>query len=344
MAKKIKKRSDGRYEQKIAIEKNGTVRYKSVYGHTKAELERKVQKEYKKIDAEYNPLFSEIADEWLEEHRQVISLATYKSYDASLKDINTAFQGVPIRSIRPLDIQRYLDQKAAQSYSFSYVNHALIVFRLIFKYALLKGIMTVNPCAPVTMPKCKPKKKVKMPSPHDLQAVLDNVDAPFGLFPYMLYFTGMRKGELLALRYEDISNGYIHVNKAVIFDGNRPIVRPQTKTSAGMRNIPLLEPLEKVLPKGKGLIFHDGQGNPLTNSAFYKDWKMYLKSVGADFTPHQLRHAFATLCYDANLSPKDAQTILGHSSEQITLNIYTEISKSREEHIRDSLNRYVTKK
>lgn len=154
----------------------------------------------------------------------------------------------------------------------------------------------------------------------------------------MLYYTGCRRSELLGLKYSDIHDGFIYINRVIIFENGKPVVRNYTKTQAGMRKIPLVEPVKDVLPKEKeGFIFTNSQGNLLTLSQLNGAWARYKKNTGVQFTPHQLRHAFATLCFDAGLRPKEAQTILGHSKESTTLDIYTDIDKERQEHIRETL-------
>lgn len=108
-----------------------------------------------------------------------------------------------------------------------------------------------------------------------------------------------------------------------------------------MRIIPLLIPLKNVLEEKNGYIFNDN-GNLLTLTQFSSRWRKYVASTGVTLTPHQLRHAFATICFDAGLEPKDASRILGHSKIELTLDVYTHIRQSRNKDTVDKLNQFVT--
>ena len=186
-----------------------------------------------------------------------------------------------------------------------------------------------------------------MPSDEEIERVKAGLFLDFGLFPYFLLHTGMRRGELLALRWEDIDREHklITVNKAVYFAGNTPQIKAP-KTDSGRREIVLLDALAAVLPKdGKGYVF--GGEKPLTKCQVRKRWEKWCREAGlatkdgrAMVTPHQLRHAFATILFDAGIDAKVAQELLGHSSIQVTRDIYTHIRKSRMESTAETLNNY----
>lgn len=117
------------------------------------------------------------------------------------------------------------------------------------------------------------------------------------------------------------------------------------KTDAGIRDVAMLACVEErlsVMAKGKSdADFLFGGDKPLTKSAFRRKWQAYKKETGIDFTPHQLRHAYATLLYDAGIDEKVAQGLMGHSTIALTRDIYTHVRQSRLDSAASSLNQYV---
>ena len=76
----------------------------------------------------------------------------------------------------------------------------------------------------------------------------------------------------------------------------------------------------------------------MTEGQARNKWKDYLAATGLQITPHQLRHAYATILFDAGIDDKDAQELLGHANISTTRDIYTHISKSRFEKTAQKLN------
>lgn len=171
---------------------------------------------------------------------------------------------------------------------------------------------------------------------------MKSVDLQFGLFAYFVLYTGCRRGEALALKYEDIDfeNNTVSINKVVVFEYGKPKIYHRAKSKDGVRTIPLLTPLKNVLTKKKGYIFNINS-QLLTLSQFNILWRKYKKETGVNLSPHQLRHAFATICFDAGLTPKDASQILGHSKIELTLDVYTHIKQSRTQETANKLNEYL---
>jgi integrase len=177
----------------------------------------------------------------------------------------------------------------------------------------------------------------ELPSDADIEIIKRSVDLLFGLFAYFILYSGLRRGELLALKWEDIDfdRNTISVNKAMYWNVNQPVIK-DTKTEAGNRVVPLLQPLKDHLTGGEGYIF----GLP-TQTVFRRKWNKYRAETGIEVTPHQLRHAFATICYEAGIEDKDAQQLLGHASVSTTRDIYTHIREQRKQQTAEKLNAFV---
>ena len=109
----------------------------------------------------------------------------------------------------------------------------------------------------------------------------------------------------------------------------------------------LAQALENV-PRGVGLVFRAAGGGPLTQSAWKSGWVAYnnmLKREGAEreIRPHDLRHTYATILYDAGIDVKSSQYLLGHADVSVTMQIYTHLSNERKSKSVDALLAYADK-
>ena len=107
------------------------------------------------------------------------------------------------KDIAPLDIKRLLDRMAKQKYSAQTVRVQRIVINLIFKYAVLNEYLDINPVTAVSVPRNLPKAKRELPSDDEIETVMQSVDVSFGMFAYLILFTGCRRGEALALQWNN---------------------------------------------------------------------------------------------------------------------------------------------
>lgn len=171
--------------------------------------------------------------------------------------------------------------------------------------------------------------------------ILRIIDQTEWLLPFFLLYSGLRRGEVVALTYGDIDreNKLIRVNKAAGYADNIPFLKAP-KSQAGNRNVILIDKLAARIPDGPpdNLIFPGKNGEMFHSKAFYDAWYNWEAEMGIKVTPHQLRHGFATLLLEAGLDTKDAQEQLGHSSEAMTKDIYEHIRDSRRKISAEKLN------
>ncbi len=330
------RRKDGTWQQALTVNINGRKVQKYFYGKTKSEVLRKVQA-YKDLQSD-GPTFTEVADEWWDQHEPTLAVNTTKSYKPALARAKAAFGDRRIRQILPTEINKFLrdfikEIDAARKTAAT----QLMVVNLICKYGVEMGYLPSNPARDLSLPKNLTRKTRPMPTSEDIQKVKDSTDEPFGMFAYWTLYTGCRRGELQALTWEDvdIKEGWVHVNKSLYYNAGKPTVKAP-KTESGIRDIPLLKKLAEKLKPGKGLIFANKRGSYMTEWEFQNAWGKYADTTGISCTPHGLRHAFTTMLFEAGIAPKDIQTIVGHAQLSTTMDIYT--------HIRaDQANRVKTK-
>ena len=330
------KRKDGSYQEKIKLSSG---KYKYFYGKTKSEVLKKLQQFTE--EEERGILFRDVAEQWWEEYEKDVVPSTLQGYQGRFKRAMEEFGDMPMKDITANDIFNLLERLKAERYSFKSVSAQKQVINMIFKFAMRQkgNKLQMNPCNAVSVPKNLPKSKRSLPANEELQVV----EKSDWLFPFFLLYTGMRRGEALAIRYEDIDweRKVIHVKRAVGYKNHIPYIK-ETKTEAGERDVILLDKLAQRLPKKKkGLIFPNPQGEIWYESCIDHKWKAWREANGITLTAHQLRHGYATILFEAGLEVKDAQYLLGHSSASVTQDIYTHIRTERQERNADKLNKYL---
>ena len=288
--------------------------------------------------------FADAANDWERQHLDEISYKTAEAYRAPTRRLVDQYGARPLNDITAADVAAYLSMLGKQNYSRRSVQMHRDILNMIFNRAIVAGKLTTNPCAAVSMPRGLTTSRRELPTDDAIQAVKSGAGAPFGLFALVCLYSGLRRGEALALTYEDIDRaaGVIHVTKAVEFVGNNPHLKTP-KTAAGYRDAILLDALAEAIPAdGTGLIFPRPDGGLLTKIQYRKRWIKYCEAIGCDITAHQLRHGFATILYEAGVPDKDAQELLGHSSITVTRDVYTHIRQSRREDTASRLNQYIS--
>lgn len=341
----MKKRKDGRYLKVVTI--NGKRLYFYSSKTTEQQAERDINRQilsYTKQE-EKGKLFCDVAEEWEEEHFPKIEYNTARRYKVLLNYAIEEFEDIYIKDIQPIDVEQYLNYFVSRNYSSKSIKDTLSVLRLVCKYACIKGYITTDPTRYITPPKGKAPVKRQALTEEEVEIVKDNINQPFGLFPYFLMYTGLRKGEALALQYKDIDfdNKEISVSKSIYYKGGVAHIKG-TKTESGERKVFLPDVLADKLSKGKAeeYLFSVDGTKPLAYSTFERKWKKYKEEVGLNITAHQLRHTYATILFEAEIDAKDAQYLLGHSDISVTRNIYTHIRKNHLEQTGEKLNRYIS--
>ena len=329
----MKKRSDGLYQKFVTLP-NG--KRKAFYGRSQAEINRKITAY--QFELSESPYFGTVIEDWWEEKQKNIVPSTALGYSASVKRAKEQFSNVRTKNITPQQIASFLRSLASQGKGKKVCATQRNVLNMVFDYAVLQGYVQFNPCASVKLPSGLKAQKRSLPSDEDLKAVEESE----WLFPFFLLYTGLRRGEALAITYEDIDREkkVIHVTKAVGYANNKPYLK-STKTDSGRRDVILLDKLAQRIPEGHGLLFPAPDGELYHESHIRRDWLAWAEKAGTNVTPHQLRHGYATILHDAGIDVKDAQYLLGHSTVAMTQDVYTHIRQSRISAASDKLNAFV---
>lgn len=163
-----------------------------------------------------------------------------------------------------------------------------------------------------------------------------------------MFFTGLRPGEAMALKFKDLSNGYINVSKTIESHGKRDITTPKTYSSN--RKVKINRKLEKDLLKlkklyeDKGIPFSDdlflfGATKPLSPSTIDRRKKKACEKAGIkSITKHQFRHSHATMLYNAGIPLTEVSRRLEHSKVSTTLDVYSHTDLTQEKRVLNTLN------
>ncbi len=325
------------------------------------------------LDSPKERTFGEVAGEWERVHREEIEERTWNNYAPHYQDILTKHGKKPFSAVTAVDVDAHLKVAKARGLSATVVNTIRSIYRMIFDYAVINDVAPYNPVSSIRLPKGLKRGKRIAPTEDQMRAIMENVDKPFGLFPFFLLCTGMRKSEALALTWSDVDfrRKEIQVNKALDYRiGSAPTVKTP-KTDAGTRVVPIVDILLPELKAAKKkrkseYLFpqppssRGGKGGGLmTERAYEGAWMRYcqeagLMEMGADgkpkpaITAHNLRHGTATLMFESKVDELTVQKTLGHSRIEITREIYTDLREGQRKKsvakFNATLNKYRTEK
>ena len=278
------------------------------------------------------PVFKEYAEGWIKTFKlQKLKPTTLKGYQAILRShFYPVWKNTPINLISTKVIQDFLCEK--KSLSNKYLHEMRVLLAQIMDSALRDGLITVNPAKDHRIFNPSPKQPVQRNalSLDVLKEIIPsvwNLERHDRLYLSLVIFTGMRRGEVLALRWEDIDldENVIHVQRNVTYTNNQPFIG-SPKTQSGYRSVPILEDLLSFLTpyEKKGyIVFGADFETPMTLQAFrcmeYRIQKV-VDLHGA--TAHVFRHTMGTMLNDANADVKTIQSILGQSDYKTTMDRY----------------------
>lgn len=335
--KKMYQRPDGLYEKIL------TINHKRIAfrGKSEREVTRKIL-EYHEAE-ERGPLFSDVAWDWREEHFDKLAYNSVRAYTKPFERVLEYFGADYIKDIKPSDVDKFVKYLALERYyAAQTVTAHLNITHMIFTYAVVHDIISVNPAEQVKVPKGLKKTSRRAPTDEEIEIVKANINKPFGLFYFFVLYTGCRRGEALAIQFKDIDrkNKVIHITKSVYYEGCTPKIK-KPKTKAGERTVPLLDILADKLPKGKPDHFLFGGDSPLRKANMQDGIRSYKKKTGLNISPHYLRHGYATILFEAGIDVKTAQSLLGHSDFQTTMNVYTHMSAEHAQKGGEKLNDFL---
>lgn len=320
-------RPDGLHETIIKI--NG--KRKAFRGKTDREVWEKVKSYRADVAAGKTETFENVAHAWWNEIEPTLAPNSLRNYSPAYERAIEEFKGEDVASITAKEIEKYVNRFAKTHAKKTVITQRQII-RQILNKAQREGYIAYNPADAVLLPKNLPQKKRHAPSSDQIAKIKAGVSDDFGLFAFLIYYTGCRRGEAQGLMYEDIDlkNKRIRIQRSVYNTGPTPQIK-LPKTEAGIRSVPLLTALADALPNKKhGYIFStDGGASPLPGWKLEDLYVGYKTRTGVTVSPHEIRHGYASALYESGVDYKTMQQLLGHAQLATTMDIYTEIFDNR---------------
>lgn len=234
----------------------------------------------------------------------------------------------------------------------SYMDKLRVLMHDLFATAVDNGFCERDPTVRLKIPKIKEERRDAF-TPEEVRTIIryamayDNRRTAVAIITLLL--TGLRRGELLALKPEDITDTTLTVNRAVYLDRNKPVVEEgEAKTKGSLRTIALLPEVAHLLlslPHRGEYIFSTEKGTILHPRNFNRDYDRFFAHLREDnavryLSPHCCRHTFTTLSLASGANLAAVSGILGHANMKTTSRYAHPDTKSKEtavQQLRDSL-------
>ena len=332
-------RKDGRYEGRFSNIRCKKIHYfygKSINEVKRKMLEYKEAQEHSDISLTVKTLFWE----WLGTSKFRLKESTVSNYVCKAEShILPAFGNVPADKLDASLLHKFITEKLNGGLSSNYVADIVILLKSIMKFAVNKYNIQ-NKIAEVVLPKRK-KAEVALLSRSqqiNLQKYINSVQDLTSLGVALSLFTGLRIGELCALKWGnvDLTKKTIFVNKTIQrikADFGTKLVITEPKSNSSVREIPVPEcimPMLKKFSADKECYLLSGKSKPVEPRVMqYRFQKLLKKAKLPSIHFHALRHMFATNCVEMGFDVKSLSEILGHSGVEITLNRYVHSSLER---------------
>lgn len=290
--------------------------------------------------------FSDVAQAWFDEYEAGVKGSTALRTRSMIE--NHFLQTSMLGDVKMVDINVQLVQNVIDNLAEALKKHKRCVYYLseIFKFAVRKGVIASNPVLNVSIPReyKAPPTKAQYWEREQVLAFLDIIEKEYTgqidkifIFFRLLAFTGMRKGELMALRWGDVDldRREVSITKTVSRDKNGKQVITSPKTSTSNRAVILDAQTCRILrqyrsfvkAKNCQLVVPNEEGNPLGMTKGDKWLKHIIEKYNlVPMTVHGFRHTFASLAKDAGLDELQVQYQLGHVDVRTTLQYYVHLT------------------
>jgi integrase len=352
----IYKRKDGRWEGRYikGRAEDGRPRFGYVYGRRYGDVRAKLlplRHLYRGIHepSGYGGTFSQFAQAWLHEMAasaiRPLKPSTVSFYRTLLNTyLLPAFGERRLNSLTRGDISEFVESLMHRGMKTGSIRNIAGLLGRIMKAAASKGALPANPCGGIALPKrdVSPVRALRVREQQKIeQAAAQDKN---GLAVLLALFTGMRIGEICALKWEDVdlAKGVVNVRGTLQriasegAGGKTQLVFGTPKSAYANRSIPLTPTLARRLetemggrPDGYVVTCRGGFAEPRTLRYRFAG---ILKAAGVGHVCfHSMRHTFATRCVETGMDVTTLSRLLGHSSVKMTLDIYTDSSPERRE-------------
>lgn len=310
--------------------------------------------------------FQDTAQKWLKDYsRSGVKISSVRAREKEMKHFISVWGPYPINKITS-DMYQDRMYELNDQYSYNYTSGIHACGRMIFRYAVKRGLIKINPTVDFQMPK-RQQTVEELESTEEEYVFLekeelalflklsqsDGLEMDTLVFTVLAY-TGLRIGELLALKWTDFDeqHGTLRVTKT-LYNPNNNFEKYQLltpKTTGSIRTIRIDDMVANMLKKHRikqseiklknrliyndsGFIFAREDGHPQLRKVIETRIQRLLKKsqINKNITPHSFRHTHTSLLIEAGVGIKEIQQRLGHTDINTTMNIYAHMTANMEE-------------
>ena len=368
----IRKRKDGRWEGRYTAgydPKTGKRIIKNLLGKTQAEVKEKLKKaleECQGLDVSRSEEYTVAT--WLRTWYELyakpnVRTATADRYELMIEAYTIPRIGnIKLPKLTTRHLQKlykellengriHIGRDQNKGLSTTTVHSVHLMLHCALERAVKERLIPRNPCEDCIVPKPR-KLDMKILPPEHMKVYLDAANAR-GLLPmfYLELVSGLRKGELVALRWDDldIQQRTISVSKQYVRnpDGSLELTRPKTENSVRLVSIPQTAVDLLIQEHAKHPDSSYMFPSPLTGKMYHPDsvvnlHKKILKDAGLEYIRfHDLRHTFATIALQNGIDVKTVSSMLGHFDAGFTLRTYTHATRQRQEQAAQTMGSFM---
>ena len=289
---------------------------------------------------------SEFIQRWLADHVAHTTRPRTHAFYAMVSRlyIEPQIGHVPIQKLTPSAVQALISSVLDRGLSPTTARRVYATFHRALECAMKWGVVYRNVCDAIDAPR-EADHEIQPPDLPTAKALLSKaMETPYGVAFHLLAFTGMRRGEVPALRWKniDLENGAVSIVGAVGRENGQLVVTPPKSKSS--RRLVQIDPMTvSVLRshqlrqaehrlklgsvyKDKGYVFASPTGGLLDPDILTKTWQSICQQMGVKYRLHDLRHHHATALIESGVHIKAVQARLGHSSPSLTMAVYAHVS------------------
>lgn len=254
--------------------------------------------------------------------------SSLRNYDLAMRSrVLPQFGSVKLTDLTRGDLQDFVERLLESGLSPSSVGTTLLPLRAIYRRAMARGEVAVNPCSGLQLPAVRGRRE-RIADPTEAAHLIAAVPEEDRVIWMTAMYAGLRRGELRALRWEDVdlAEGVIRVERN--WDPQAGVI--ELKSRAGRRRVPIIGELRDALidhrvnaESTEGLIFGQTPDKPFNGHSAQRRADAAWEEADLErITPHECRHTFASLMIAAGVNAKALSTFMGHANISITLDRY----------------------
>lgn len=274
--------------------------------------------------------FEEFYEQWITAKSKTLKPGTLADYKQTFRlHILSNLGDKQLASITPDEVQACID--AIDDDNAATANKTYRYLRNCLNNAVAKGAIEKTPCRGTIVPSAARDTELDILSLEEVQRVIETTNEPIHTLLAVLAYSGLRIGEALGLKWQDIDYGQQCIRVERTWTRYNTWSTPKSKSSR--RAVPLPSTLATMLsdlftasgqPSSDAVIFSHDKERPLDHSNVRREFNKSLEEAGIRHVRiHDLRHTYATNMLACGCSIKALQNALGHSSASVTLDTYS---------------------